>query len=458
MRVLLPAEPDGSGGGFGYLFRTGGEVDRGRYLFWGIALFGLKHNLDRIVASGFGKRWSPFNYWDAALQGPPQLLLTLALIALPFIWIGVTLTLRRLRHAGLPGALAALFFVPVVNLLFFMAVAAAPPRKTASPAGGGLPLGEFIPHSPQGSAAVGLLVSGILTAVLTAVGAMLLGEYGSGLFMGLPFLAGVVTALIHGYHEPRSLWSCVLASAAAVALAGALIFLVAIEGAICLAMAAPLAFPLAALGAVLGWALQRRRSAPAAPLAALLVGAPLLLGAEYAAPSEPPVRVVTTAVDVAAPPETVWRYVVAYTDLPAPDHWIFKFGYAYPVRVTVEGSGIGARRSCTFSTGSFIEPIEAWEEGRLLRFAVTETPPPMVETGIRGDLKPPHLEGYFKSLRGQFRLTPLPGGKTRLEGTTWYSHRIAPSLYWGLWSDFIVHRIHDRVFHHIRARAEAERA
>jgi uncharacterized membrane protein YhaH (DUF805 family) len=34
------------------------------------------------------------------------------LAALPFIWIGVTMTVRRLRDAGKPVWLATLFFVP----------------------------------------------------------------------------------------------------------------------------------------------------------------------------------------------------------------------------------------------------------------------------------------------------------------------------------------------------------
>src|SRR5207245_959328 len=38
--------------------------------------------------------------------------------------------------------------------------------------------------------------------------------------------------------------------------------------------------------------------------------------------------------------------------------------------------------------------------------------------------------------------TPLPGGRTRLQGTTWYRHRMWPAGYWRLWCDAVVHRIH----------------
>jgi len=58
--------------------------------------------------------------------------------------------------------------------------------------------------------------------------------------------------------------------------------------------------------------------------------------------------------------------------------------------------------------------------------------------------------------RGQFRLMPLPGGRTRLEGTTWYHHNLYPAFYWRLWSDAIIHQIHTRVLKHIRSEAESE--
>lgn len=49
---------------------------------------------------------------------------------------------------------------------------------------------------------------------------------------------------------------------------------------------------------------------------------------------------------------------------------------------------------------------------------------------------------------------PLADGKTKLEGTTWYYHNIKPRAYWKLWSDFIIHKIHERVLNHIKENAE----
>jgi hypothetical protein len=40
------------------------------------------------------------------------------------------------------------------------------------------------------------------------------------------------------------------------------------------------------------------------------------------------------------------------------------------------------------------------------------------------------------------------------EGTTWYVNKIKPGLYWTLWSDNIVHKIHNRVLEHIKTQSE----
>jgi hypothetical protein len=58
------------------------------------------------------------------------------------------------------------------------------------------------------------------------------------------------------------------------------------------------------------------------------------------------------------------------------------------------------------------------------------------------------------SRRGRFDLEALPGGRTRLTGTTWYQHHLWPASYWRLWSDGVIHRIHYRVLDHIKHLSE----
>ncbi len=162
-----------------------------------------------------------------------------------------------------------------------------------------------------------------------------------------------------------------------------------------------------------------------------------------------------TAVNINAPPEQVWRHVVAFAELPPPTELLFRLGVAYPTRASIAGDGVGAIRQCTFSTGSFLEPIEVWDEPRLLQFSVTDNPPSMQEWTPYATIHPPHLDGFLVSEKGQFLLRPLPGGGTHLEGTTWYRHHMWPASYWQMWADAIIHRIHLRVLKHIKKLAEA---
>src|SRR5260370_37608577 len=110
---------------FADLWRWDGTVDRGAYALIGFIGFAIKHNLDRLIATGvFHRPWGIFNYWIPLSQAAQVSKLTHAdavflggmlAFSLPFVWIGVTLTLRRLRSAGLPLALVMLFFAPFLN-------------------------------------------------------------------------------------------------------------------------------------------------------------------------------------------------------------------------------------------------------------------------------------------------------------------------------------------------------
>ena len=137
-------------------------------------------------------------------------------------------------------------------------------------------------------------------------------------------------------------------------------------------------------------------------LARLMPGFVLL---ENAMIGPPPRFEVTTSIVVKASPPQVWQHVVAFAELAPPTDLLFQTGIAYPTRAKLDGQGVGAVRHCVFSTGEFIEPITTWDEPRLLRFDVRNQPPVMNEWSPYKDLRPPHLEHYLVSQRGQFLLT-----------------------------------------------------
>ncbi len=66
----------------------------------------------------------------------------------------------------------------------------------------------------------------------------------------------------------------------------------------------------------------------------------------------------------------------------------------------------------------------------------------------------PHLDGFFRTSHGEFRLVALDGGRTRLEGRTWYTLDMQPAMYWTAIADTILHAIHGRVLEHVKSEAE----
>ena len=459
------------------LFRWEGTIGRGRYALIGLLGFALKHNLDRLWATfNFHRPWGIFNYLAPLEQavrvsGLPRddaaFLTGMVALSLPFIWVGVALTLRRLRAALLPPWLVVLFFVPLLNLVFFAVLCGIPSRtgEGAAPERRPKPqnalLDRLIPESALGSAAMATTLTVPVGLLLTYFGATVLETYRLGVFVALPFCMGIASVLLYGYHRPRSLASCLGVSLLPPALLGVALVLVAMEGIICLLMAAPIGCVLSVMGGAVGYLIQRRTGISAeapAMLSVVLLFVPAVMGIERAAAPEPPVFTVRTAIEIDAPPEAVWRNVVAFAEIPEPHEWLFQLGIAYPIRAAIEGEGVGAERRCVFSTGAFVEPIEVWDAPRLLKFGVTSNPAPMQEWTPYERVTPPHLRGFLISRGGQFLLTPLSRGRTRLEGTTWYRHTMWPASYWRLWSNYIIHRIHVRVLEHIERQTLAGQA
>jgi uncharacterized membrane protein YhaH (DUF805 family) len=458
---------------FADLWRWDGRVSRGKYATVGLIGVAIKYNLDRLIAGSFlGYRQSFFfNYWaplgkaarlDRLSSTEANFLATLLLFSIPFLWVGVAMTAKRLRDAGQPVWLVVLFFIPVINVLFFLALCALPPQERAAysegaPWPGPGVVAGMIPRSALGSAVLAIFLTTVLGLVFVGLGTLVIGGYGWGLFVALPFCLGMFSVLLHSYHEPRDLKACMGVALLPVGILGVVLVLVAMEGVICVLMATPFAVVLSVIGGMIGYSIQDRywgaRQRPAM-LSVLLLLVPASFGLEHAVALQPPLFMVRTAIEVNAPPEKVWNQVVSFAEIPPPTELLFRAGIAYPIRAEISGHGVGAVRHCVFSTGPFEEPIEVWDEPRLLQFGVTANPAPLNELSPYGNIQPPHLHGYFVSEKGQFLLTALPGGRTRLEGTTWYHDTIWPSAYWRVWSDYIIHRIHLRVLEHIRIEVE----
>lgn len=312
---------------------------------------------------------------------------------------------------------------------------------------------KFLPRSKSQLTIVALLVSITIGGLLLILGVKAIENYGFALFIAIPFLMGYTVAVVLGIYPKTRKRDVFLHSVLAMVILAIGLLVFAFEGLICIVMAAPLEIVLAIIGAIVGLAIHKHWHHRLHQFwLLLLVASPILMAFEDKVIT-PTIAPVVTSVDIAAPPQAVWDQIIAFPTLQDPEEWFFNAGLAYPINANIEGEGVGAVRYCNFSTGSFVEPITVWDEPNLLAFDVLDQPMPMVELSPY-DIEPPHLHGYFVSVRGQFKLTAIPNGGTHLEGTTWYYVDIYPEFYWRIWSDYIIHRIHTRVLTHIKDLSE----
>jgi hypothetical protein len=295
----------------------------------------------------------------------------------------------------------------------------------------------------------------IIAGLLTLWGIYGIGQYGIALFILTPIFIGSGSTILYGLNNgisKREAWLIARVTLAIFTI-GLLVF--AIEGLICIAMAAPFGLLLTWVGSMIGYAVLNR-APQKAPSAILILFCIIPTTAFVEKEIAPTLTSVVTSIEIDAPPKVVWENVVEFPQLKEPTEFIFKTGIAYPINARIEGAGVGAVRHCNFTTGSFVEPITVWNESKLLKFDVVEQPAPMKEISF-WDIDAPHLHDYFVSKKGQFKLIAMPNNKTLLEGTTWYYHNIKPAIYWQLWSDYIIHKIHIRVLNHIKFNSENEK-
>jgi uncharacterized membrane protein YhaH (DUF805 family) len=434
-------------------------VSRRSYCINGFGLAALKYFGDvALVGLTTGQFWKPTDYlhtthslFFTTLPGAPEWLIpALAIWTLPFLWIGITLTLRRALDAGLSPWWTMFFFVPFANYVLMAALCLIPgsSRKFES-------AGIAKPGGKRMSSAIIGIAAGVCFALVVIVAAVLLkGEYGYSLFFGAPFATGALTAFLFNRRYPASVGETLQVTIMMLLSIAGVLLLFAFEGVVCIAMAVPIGLVVGLLGAIAGRAMARWGQSALPPALSAMLLLPIFAALEPPNLTGRTLREVQSSVVINAPPERVWPHVIAFEPIPDPTDIVFRLGIAYPRYAHIEGTGANAVRYCVFSTGPFVEPITDWEPGKQLAFDVTSSPEPLRELSLYANLSPPHLHGYLRSRRGEFRLVALSGGRTRREGSTWYEIEMAPEAYWQIWSNFLIHRIHDRVLEHIKSEVE----
>jgi uncharacterized membrane protein YhaH (DUF805 family) len=464
----------------GYLFRLWfglkEPVARVPYILSGFGLMLVKYLCEAAMISSFThKFYQPLDFLNPLISvrqkyfappAPDWLAWFVVLWSLPFLWIAVSMSVRRAVDAGKNAWLGLWIFVPLVNFIMMVYLCAPPSSRRRRRLEGSVDAlsrdatssedstQPLIEHKFS-SALLGIAASAAICITMVSLSVYLIRDYGAALFMGTPIIMGATSAYIYNRPYTRGVLASIMVAELSIFLSGLILLLFAFEGILCLAMLLPIAGGMAILGALIGIMIASIQPQQSIMLLIPISMLPALAGAEHAVRDLPEYEVLTT-IEIDASPETVWPNVVGFSDLDDPPSWFFRLGIAYPKRATIIGAGVGAVRHCEFSTGSFVEPITVWDQPNRLAFDVRSQPAPMHELSPYRYVHPPHLDGYLRCKRGEFRLIDLGDGRTRLEGRTWYEYEIFPQSYWTLWTDILIHRIHHRVLTHIKKLSETK--
>jgi len=179
-----------------------GAFSRATYFLVGASAFLLKFAVDWVVVTRlFTGHGVCLNYWRpfGAIAGLHSLSLedrlfagTMMFVAVPFIWLGLAMTVKRLRDAGEPTWLAALFFAPIANLVFYLVLSVKPSvAVTDSEEGAPWPasniIERWIPRTRAASALVSIGLTAVIGLAFTFLGTQVIAQYGWGLFVGCLF-------------------------------------------------------------------------------------------------------------------------------------------------------------------------------------------------------------------------------------------------------------------------------
>ncbi len=438
-------------------FAFEGTIGRLPYALSSLAIVALPYAAVRLVFAALHQPWAAT--WRSStvplfalgeLEHLPLFTLPLAFLALLVVyWALAALAFRRAADAAADGWIAALVVAPGFQIPAILYLSFLPRRPQPAPTADAIPDGRM----EWRSAAQGVLTGMALTLFGVAAGALVFGSYGFGIFVLTPFVIGVATAFLAnrvrdiGWRQTHHL------TALALTLGGTALVLVALEGLVCIVLAAPLAYGTALVGALLGRAAAQRPGRRGRSTLTAFAILPAMFASEQAFPATTTFAT-DESIDIAAPPDAVWRALIRMDRIDGPPSLPFRLGVAYPLRGEIAGSGVGAIRTGVFSTGIALERVTEWQADRVLGFVVLSDPPAMHEMSPYAHVNAPHVQGYFRTVSTRFEIVGLAGGRSRLSEHTVHALRLDPILYWLPLARWIIHQNNARVLASVRAHAE----
>jgi len=365
--------------------------------------------------------------------------------------VTVLLALRRVRDARGPEFAAALAMIPILRVPLLLFLALLPSRMQSDT---GPTVKTVIDKAARWRHAVVAVGTGAaFSTASVAIGALIFGSYAHALYLLTPLYLGAVTGYLVNRHEDVGTKATAKAVWLATVVGSILLLAMALEGVICIVVIAPLAFVVALIGSALGRAVADSHRHTRVNALGMVLVVPFVFALESLASGSARFEV-TTDVSIAAPPAVVWTELTQLEEITEPPGLLFRLGVAHPLRVELQGEGVGATRLSRFSTGMAVGRVTVWTPQREFAFDVLEEPPGMHELSPYAEVHAPHTEGYFRTSSARYRLELLPDGGTRLVETSSHALRMQPYEYWTPLARWIVGQTHARVLRQIQLSAE----
>jgi len=265
----------------------------------------------------------------------------------------------------------------------------------------------------------------------------------AGKFLLVPALAGFTVAMV-ARGTNIMVASCLLS------VAGPLVLLIALgkEGVLCAVLALPIIAAALAGGVGLGIVVRsvladraKNRNATTGMLV-LLAPTLILVGERIETPMlrQPRIEIVQTAVEVSNPPERVWGNIVSIDSIQASKPLLMYVGLPTPQRCTLQGRGVGAKRTCYFNVGYIEETVTEWNPPYFMGLSIDRT----------------HMPGayWLKFEAAEYRLEPHGTGTVVTRRTTVSSY-LHPSWYWRRFERLGVESEHGYILRDLALRATA---
>jgi uncharacterized membrane protein YhaH (DUF805 family) len=371
-------------------------------------------------------------------------------------WLLAALSFRRAADAGVDGLWVGICIAPgLFQLLVIGTLWVVPPRDMAKPASEATPVSDDDLVDDGRYAVEGVLGGMAMTLVSVILGALVFGSYGMGMFIVTPIFVGATTAYI--VNRRRDIGSKLTAKYvwAASFIGGIALLAFALEGILCIVVAAPLFYGAAYIGGALGRAaainMKWSRREPLLCMAML----PAVFAVETIYPSSHFLRT-EQSVEIEAAPQVVWQALLKMDEIKSDPGFLFRLGIAYPIRGEVIGEGVGALRLGVFSTGTATERITEWEPARKIGFEVLTDPPALKELSPYENVHAPHVKGYFITTYTGFELVPLTDGRTRVVERTSHQLKLDPIFYWAPIARWAIDQNNKRVLAHLKQQAEGK--